>query len=369
MYLSSLQLLNFKNYADAQIDFSRGVNCLTGNNGSGKTNILDAVHYLSMCRSYFTATDYQNIKHDEGFFMVKGEFELNAMNESVLCSLKRDQKKQFKRNQKEYDRLNEHIGLLPVVMVAPVDQEIITEGSEVRRKFLDRIISQIDKIYLDDLISYNKILSHRNALLKNFAASGIYDSASLQVWDEQLVVVGEKIFKKRKKFIEDFLLLFLKFYQFIAGEAEVAAINYESQLEATDFSTVLKNALQKDRALQYSTAGIHKDDLNFTISGVSAKKFGSQGQQKSFVIALKLAHFATIKKHKNIKPVMMFDDLFDKLDDDRVSKILNMVHDDMFGQVFITDTHSGRLKGILNEFEIPFYSYHVEKGNVLMETT
>jgi DNA replication and repair protein RecF len=311
MYLSSLHLLNFKNYTEAQIDFSRGVNCLTGNNASGKTNILDAVHYLSMCRSYFTPTDYQNIKHDENFFMVKGEFELNNMNESVMCSLKRDQKKQFKRNQKEYDRLNEHIGLIPVVMVAPVDQELITEGSEVRRKFLDRIISQIDKIYLDDLIGYNKILSHRNALLKQFASSGMYDSASLQIWDEQLISFGEKIYKKRKKFIEEFHLLFLKFYRFITGEEETAEINYESQLDGSDFSILLQNALQKDRALQFTTAGIHKDDLNFSISGVSAKKFGSQGQQKSFVIALKLAHFATVKKHKNIRPVVMFDDLFD----------------------------------------------------------
>jgi DNA replication and repair protein RecF len=368
MYLSSLNLLNFKNYAEAQIDFSKGVNCLTGNNASGKTNILDAVHYLSMCRSYFTPTDYQNIKLDENFFMIKGEFELNNMNESVICSLKEGQKKQFKRNQKDYDRLNEHIGLLPVVMVAPVDQELITEGSEVRRKFLDRIISQLDKIYLDDLISYNKILSQRNALLKQFAMAGSFDSASLQVWDEQLVSLGERIFKKRKKFIEDFVLLFAKFYKYITGETETAGINYESQLDGNDFAVLLNHALPKDRALQFSTTGIHKDDLNFMISGVSAKKFGSQGQQKSLVIALKLAHFSMIKKHKNLRPIIMLDDLFDKLDDERVSKILNLVHDEVFGQVFITDTHKERLKRILNEFEIPFYSYHVEKGNVLMET-
>jgi len=368
MYLNSLHLLNFKNYAEAQIDFSRGVNCLTGNNASGKTNILDAIYYLSMCSSYFTSTDYQNIRHDENFFMIKGEFELNNMPESILCSLKEGQKKQFKRNQKEYERLHEHIGLLPVVIAAPVDQELITEGSEVRRKFLNSMIAQIDKLYLKDLLSYNRILAHRNALLKQFAASGVFDSPSLLVWDEQLTALGEIIHKKRKKFIEDFLLLFAKFYRYIADDEEDAGIKYESQLDGNDFSALLKNVLEKDRALQYSTTGIHKDDLNFTIGGVSAKKFGSQGQQKSFVIALKLAHFATIKKHKNLRPVFMFDDLFDKLDDDRVSKILNMVQDDLFGQVFITDAHKERLKRILNEFDIPFHSYHVEKGNVLMET-
>ncbi|HKR04433.1 MAG TPA: DNA replication and repair protein RecF, partial [Bacteroidia bacterium] len=292
----------------------------------------------------------------------------NNMPENIFCSLKEGQKKQFRRNQKDYDRLQEHIGLLPVVMVAPVDQELITEGSERRRKFLNSMIAQVDKMYLKDLISYNRVLAHRNALLKQFASSGVFDSSSLQVWDEQLVALGEIIFKKRIKFVEDFLMLFVKFYKYIANEEELAGIKYESQLGGTDFAALLKNALDKDRALQYSTVGIHKDDLSFTIGGVPAKKFGSQGQQKSFVMALKLAHFALIKKHKNLRPILMLDDLFDKLDDDRVSKILNMVHDDTFGQVFITDTHKERLKRILNDFDIPFYSFHVEKGNVLLET-
>ena len=367
MRLNTLHLLNFKNYSELNIDFGRGMNCLIGNNASGKTNILDAIHYLSMCRSYFTATDYQNIKQGENFFMIKGEFEIDKKNETIVCGLKEGQKKQFKRNQKEYERLNEHIGLIPSVIVAPVDQELITEGSEGRRKFIDRIISQIDKTYLENLINYNRVLSQRNALLKQFAVSGKLDTSGLEVWDEQLLTFGTIIYKERKKFIEEFTLLFTSFYSYMTSEEESATVEYESQLDGNDFTSLLVNAFQRDRSLQFTTVGIHKDDLNFSISGQSAKKFGSQGQQKSLVIALKLAHFEAVKKHKGFRPLIMFDDLFDKLDDRRVSKILKMVHDDIFGQLFITDTHSERLKKILSDFEIPFHSFEVKNSEVMEE--
>lgn len=364
MYLNNLQLFNFKNYTEIQIEFGKGVNCLTGNNGSGKTNILDAIHYLSMCRSYFTPTDYQNIKHGTGFFMIQGEFTNNSSHDTILCSLKQGQKKQFKRNQKEYDRLNEHIGLFPVVMVAPADQELITEGSELRRKFIDRIISQLDKSYLDDLISYNKILIHRNSLLKQIAYSGFFDPASLQVWDEQMIVIGKRIYEKRKKFIADFVPIFTKFYQYMTSNEEIASLQYESQLHENDFAELLATNLQKDKIAQYSTTGVHKDDLTFYIDGQSAKKFGSQGQQKSFVIALKLAQFEIMKNVKKIRPIVLLDDLFDKLDDNRVSKLLKLVHDDVFGQLFISDTHPERLKKILDDFEISFNSFNVKNGEV-----
>lgn len=362
MYLKQLSLLNFKNYEEAEIEFSSGVNCITGNNGSGKTNILDALHYLSMCRSYFTSTDYQNIRHEADFFMVRGDFVVGNVTESILCSLKEGQKKQFKRNQKEYDRLNEHIGLLPVVMVAPVDQELITEGSEVRRKFLDRIISQIDKSYLEDLISYNKVLSHRNSLLKQIAVSGVVDVASFQIWDEQLVALGSRIYKKRNEFVSGFEPVFIRFYQYMTSEEENASLQYESQLETTNYTELLSRSFTKDRTIQFTSTGIHKDDLTFSIENKPAKKFGSQGQQKSLVMALKLAQFEMIKKHKALRPIVMLDDLFDKLDDNRVSRILKMVHDDIFGQLFITDTHPERLKKILDEFEIPFQAFDMKKG-------
>lgn len=367
MYLSKLNLLNFKNYSETHLQFSEHVNCLTGDNGSGKTNILDAIYYLSMCRSYFTATDMQNIQHNTPFFMIQGEFDLGSTIETIYCGLKQGQKKQFKRNQKEYNRLNEHIGLFPVVMVAPLDHELITEGSDVRRKFLDRVISQMDKLYLDELISYHKVLEQRNSLLKQILQVGNFDPASLQVWDEQLVSLGEKLFKRRKIFIREFEPLFKKFYRFMTSEAEEAAIQYESQLDETDFSALLQQSFQKDKAVQFTTVGIHKDDLQFTINNHSAKKFGSQGQQKSLVVALKLAQYELMKHHKHTKPIVLLDDLFDKLDDHRVNKILKMIKDHAFGQLFITDTHPERIKKILDEHQISYAAFNVSNGEVVQE--
>ncbi|MFI5220434.1 MAG: DNA replication/repair protein RecF [Bacteroidia bacterium] len=367
MYLQKLSLLNFKNYSEAKVEFSEHINCLTGDNGSGKTNVLDAIYYLSMCRSYFTPTDTQNIKHGMPFFMIEGEFVSGKNTDTIYCGLKQGQKKVFKRNQKEYSRLNEHIGTFPVVMIAPVDHELITEGSEVRRSFLNRIISQMDKLYLDELITYNKLLEQRNALLKQMASGTLPDAASVEVWDEQLAPLGEKIYKRRKIFIKEFEPVFKKIYRYMTGESEEPGMIYESQLDGNDFAALLKQAFQKDKIMQFTTVGIHKDDLQFTINKYAAKKYGSQGQQKSLVVALKLAQFELLKHHKNLKPVVMLDDLFDKLDDHRVNRILKLVKDHAFGQLFITDTHPERIKHILNDHEIPFSSFAIKDGMVQEE--
>ena len=363
MYLKNLSLINFKNYAQAELTFSSHINCFTGSNGEGKTNLLDAIHYLSFCKSFFNPIDSQNIMHDEPFFVVQGTF-INDENkeEEIYCGQKRGQKKQFKKNKKEYDRLADHIGLFPLVMVSPADTELITEGSESRRKFIDNVISQFDREYLNDLISYNRVLSHRNALLKQFAVSGSFDATSLEIWDVQLISLGEKIHLKRKKFITDFSPGFADNYNMISEAKESVAIAYHSQLNEISFAETLKKAINKDRVLEHTTAGIHKDDIDFIISGFPAKKYGSQGQQKTYLIALKLAQFEFIKKIKNITPILLLDDIHDKLDEKRMMRLMKLVSGENFGQIFITDTHEKRLRNFFNQKEVMLFT--VKNGNV-----
>jgi DNA replication and repair protein RecF len=365
MYLKRLSILNFKNYPEAELIFSPRVNCLTGNNGEGKTNILDAIHYLSFCKSFFNPIDSQNIRHEEPFFLIQGYYELKGENEEIYCGQKRNQKKQFKRNKKEYQRLADHIGLFPLVMISPADSELITDGSESRRKFIDSVIAQYDRDYLESLISYNKVLSHRNALLKQFGASGKFDPDSLSIWDDQLISYGEKVFQKRKVFIDEFIPIFRKFYEFISGGKEIVGLTYDSQLNDNSFFDVLAKALNRDRAMEYSTAGIHKDDLEFTINGFSLKKYASQGQQKSFLIALKLAQYEFIKKIKNITPLLLLDDIYDKLDDLRVKQLMELVSSNEFGQLFITDTHPQRLAELFNTSHTDYKNFYIEKNNVI----
>ena len=287
MHLSKLSLLGFKNYAEADFVFSKNINCFVGNNGEGKTNLLDAIHYLAFCKSFFNANDSQNIYHNNPFFVIQGEF-LNGDEgkDDVYCGFKRNEKKQFKKNKKEYNRLAEHIGYIPLVMVSPADSELITEGSESRRKFMDSAIAQFDKSYLENLLAYNKVLAHRNAVLKNFAEQRFYDKETIAIWDEQLIVLGNKIHTERQIFIEKFVPIFNQYYQLISGGKEVVGLEYDSHLNLGNFAEVLENAVKKDLQLQYSSVGIHKDDLIFKISNFALKKFGSQGQQKSFLIAL-----------------------------------------------------------------------------------
>ena len=364
MFLQKLSLINFRNYPEAELFLDPFANAFTGGNGEGKTNLLDAVHYLSMCKSYFNPIDGQNIRFGEEYFMIQGVFELNGKEEQVYCGIKRNQKKVFKRNQKEYERLADHIGLIPVVMVSPTDTSLITEGSEERRKFLDSIISQYDKLYLDDLINYVRVLTQRNSVLKQAAQQRKFEPEALAAWDMQLVRLAEKIHSVRKRFIAELIPIFKKYYEFISGGKEEIDIRYDSQLNDGDFSVLLENAQGKDRAVQYTTVGIHKDDLAFMIHGAPVKRFASQGQQKSFLIALKLAQFDFIRVVKGIKPILLLDDIFDKLDDDRVARLMELVSKDNFGQLLISDTHPERIQKIFDDIGLGIRCFQVKDGVV-----
>lgn len=364
MYLKHLALVNFKNCESVTISLNKRVNCFLGDNGEGKTNILDAIHYLSFCKSYFNPVDSQNIKHNEPFFVIQGEFEKDNQLVEVYCGQKKGEKKSFKKNKKEYARLSDHIGLFPLVMISPSDSDLINDGSDVRRKFLDTIISQYDKIYLERLIQYNKALVQRNVLLKRFAESGSFSYDQLEVWDMQLVDSGEYIFKSRTRFIESLIPLFNQYYGFISEAKETVSINYYSDLQEKSFSEKLKETLTADRAARYTTAGIHKDDMEFSIGDFAVKKFGSQGQQKSFLIALKLAQYYFMQQQTGVSPVLLLDDIFDKLDDRRITKLMEKVTAKDFGQIFISDTNLYKLPALLKDLEVEFSSFHVKNGGI-----
>ncbi|CAM3604313.1 DNA replication and repair protein RecF [Flavobacterium saliperosum S13] len=347
MYLKRLSLFNYKNITEATFDFEAKINCFVGKNGIGKTNILDAIYHLSYGKSYFNPLAVQNIRHGEEFFVVDGVFEKDQREEQIICSLKKGQKKILKRNNKPYERFSDHIGFIPLVIISPSDQDLIIEGSETRRKFIDSVISQLDSTYLQQLIQYQKIIAQRNALLKYFAANQTFENDTLSIYNEQLDVLGSSIFEKRKQFLENFIPIFNQHHQSITNSAETVQIVYESQLSEKPLLQLFEENLAKDRVLQYTSVGIHKDDLSFEIDTFPIKKFGSQGQQKSFLIALKLAQFEFIKKQSGVLPILLFDDIFDKLDETRVSKIVEMVNDETFGQLFISDTHPERTESIV----------------------
>jgi len=363
MYLQSLNITNFKNYSEAIASFSEKINCFTGDNGTGKTNLLDAIHYLSFCKSYFNPVDTQNIKHDEPFFAIHGQFIRNGnANDKVSCVQKAGERKLFKLNDKTYDRLADHIGAFPLVMISPYDRDLINEGSEIRRKLIDSVISQFDKVYLDDLINYNKALQQRNSLLKQFYDRNFFDQSMLEIWDEQLSNLGSEIYIKRKGFIERFIPIFQKYFEFISGGRETVSIEYESHLHEMEPGKLLASKLDRDRMVKYTTAGIHKDDLRFSIMDYPVKKFGSQGQQKSFVIAVKLAQFEYTKEEKGYKPILLFDDIFDKLDDHRVQQLIKLVSENNFGQVFITDTQRSRIENVFKIIDIDHLIFSVTDG-------
>ena len=364
MRLKNLTLLNFKNYSTADLRFTKTVNAFVGNNGAGKTNLLDAIHYLCLCKSYFNPIDSQQIKTGEELFLVQGDFDRDNKNEKISCGLKRNQKKSFKRNKKEYDKLANHIGLFPVVMISPYDINLIIDGSEERRRFIDNVISQTDSRYLDELIVYNKHLLNRNALLKQIAATRTLDVALLQILDEQLVHSGTVIFEKRKQFLLDFIPFFNKHYRFLTSDAEQVSLTYQSQLNEQSFENLLAQSIEKDRLLERTTTGIHKDELQFEIAGMPMKKFGSQGQQKSFLIALKLAQYSYLQKFKSFKPLLLLDDIFDKLDNHRIHKLMEMVSHHDFGQIFITDANKGRVQTVFNEIAVEIDLFEVEDGGV-----
>ena len=347
MFLKKISLFNYKNFSEASFEFDDKINCFVGKDGVGKTNVLDAVFHLANGKSYFNPLAVQNIKHDEDFFVIDGAFEKANRQEQIVCSFKKGQKKILKRNGKAYEKFSEHIGFIPVVIISPADNDLIIEGSETRRKFMDTVISQLDSSYLQNLIQYHKIVSQRNALLKYFALNHVFENETLSIYNEQLNDFGNVIFEKRKEFIAEFLPIFNKHHQAITGSGEAVQLVYESHLHEKDTLTLFEQNIAKDRALQYTSVGIHKDDLVFQIDSYPIKKFGSQGQQKSFLIALKLAQFEFVKKQSGEKPILLLDDIFDKLDETRVGKIVEMVNQEEFGQLFISDTHPERTENIV----------------------
>lgn len=347
MLLKNLSLINYKNFESENFEFDAKINCFVGANGIGKTNVLDAIYHLALGKSYFNPVATQNINHEADFFVIDGSFENNDREEKIVCSLKRGAKKIIKRNGKTYDRLSDHIGLLPLVIISPADRDLIVEGSETRRKFIDGVIAQSDKIYLQNLIKYNKVLSQRNSLLKYFAANQTFDSTTLSVYNDQLSEYGTPVFEKRAAFIATFLPIFKEQYGVISGGHENISLSYESKLIDTDLSQLLEQNIDKDRALQYTSVGIHKDDLSFKIDEHPIKKFGSQGQQKSFLIALKFAQFHFMQSLAGTTPILLLDDIFDKLDENRVGHIIELVNNENFGQIFISDTHAERTENIV----------------------
>ena len=347
MYLKQLSLFNYKNFGEANFDFDDKINCFVGKNGIGKTNILDSIYHLALGKSYFNPLAVQNIKHNEDFFVIEGNFQKQNRTEQIVCSLKKGHKKILKRNGKIYEKFSDHIGFIPLVIISPTDNDLILEGSETRRKFIDSVISQLNTNYLSLLIQYQKIIAQRNALLKYFAANRIFETETLQIYNEQLTVFGHQIFEIRKIFLDEFVPIFNKHHQNITNSEETVQIKYESQLFDKKLDQLLEENINKDRVLQYTSVGIHKDDLMFEIDNFSIKKFGSQGQQKTFLIALKLAQFEFVKKLSGENPILLFDDIFDKLDEFRVQKIISMVNNDDFGQIFISDTHLERTEKII----------------------
>lgn len=362
MYLKELSLINFKNYSQSELVFSPKINCFIGSNGVGKTNLLDAIYYLSMCKSYLNPIDSQNVRYNEDFFVLQGDYLLKDKNESIYCGLKKNKKKQFKRNKKEYQKLSDHIGLLPVVMISPTDNSLILDGSDERRKFMDSVISQYDKVYLDNLIRYNRALVQRNKLLKDFYQHRSFDADTLDIWDEQLVALAEKVYRVRVKFVEELIPIFQEYYTRISGDKETVQLVYNSQLHESDFRDLLKDALEKDRIVQHTTVGVHKDDLTLTLENYPIKKAGSQGQQKTFLVSLKLAQFDFIKHISGFKPILLLDDIFDKFDKERVRQIIELVAENHFGQIFITDTSQDRLENILGEIKIQHHIFIIDSS-------
>lgn len=364
MHLKKLSLTNFKNYDQAELEFSPVINCFVGNNGVGKTNILDAIHYLSLSKSFFNNCDNVNIKHNEDFFLVQGLFLRDDEESNILCSFGKQRQKVLRRNGKEYLRLSEHVGRFPVVMISPADSSLILEGSEERRKFLNKIISQYNPGYLDSVLRYNKALQQRNRLLKNFTMSGSFDIEMLSVWDDQLIKYGSVVHKERDSLVNEMVNVFQEYYSFISDQAETVRLIYQSQLLKEEFGNLLTEALKRDRLLEYTTVGVHKDDLLLEMNGFPVKLLGSQGQQKSYLVALKLAKFDYIKRKAGFSPILLLDDIFDKFDAIRVEQIIRLVGNHRFGQIFITDTHQSRLQDILKNLDVDFKLFRISNGGV-----
>ena len=361
MYLSNLSLVNFKNIFQVDLVLSNRVNCFLGDNGQGKTNLLDAIYHLSYTKSFFNPIDSQNVKFDESFYVIQGDVKNKKDSLNLYCGLKKGEKKIFKKNKKIYKKLADHIGLFPVVIITPYDINLVLDGSETRRRFFDALIAQFDKNYLLELLQYNKLLKQRNAFLKT--KNSAIDL--LEIYDEQMVDKAQSIFKSRNKFIVEFTPIFNQFYKDISSNKEDVSLNYHSSLIEDSMKKLFLMNRSKDQLIGYTSTGIHRDDFHFLINDNSLKKFGSQGQQKTFLIALKLAKFEYIKKKKNLTPVLLLDDIFDKLDDHRVGYILKLIEKNNLGQVFITDTSKDKIPNILKDLNIESNLFWIENGNSL----
>ena len=364
MFLKYLTAFNFKSYSQVEVNLHPKLNCFVGDNGQGKTNLLDIIYYLSICKSAFNPIDTQNIKHSEDFFILQGRYERDEKEENIFCAVKQSEGKVFKRNNKEYPRLADHVGLLPVVIISPADLSLIIEGSDERRKYINSVIAQFDKLYLEELIRYNRVLAQRNKLLKDIAYKGGYSVDLFEVLDSQLVMMGETIFNKRKDFVDKLIPIFQKYYTAISGREEQVKLVYQSHLEDEDFKMLLGNSFSKDCLLQFTSIGIHKDDLTLILNDHPIKKEGSQGQQKTYLIALKLAQFEFMQNISKVKPILLLDDIFDKLDVSRVENFIKLVSDDSFGQIFITDTNKERLNEILDKLHSGYKLFKVDSGLV-----
>jgi DNA replication and repair protein RecF len=366
MYLKKLSLTNFKNYDQTELEFSPKINCLVGNNGVGKTNILDAIHYLSLTKSFFNNIDSISIRHGEDYFIINGTFVKDGEEDQIYCAFQKQKQKVLKKNSKEYQKLSEHVGKYPVVMISPADNALISEGSEERRKFLNKIISQYNAEYLDSVLKYSKALQHRNRLLKDFKLTGRFDNDALSIWDSQLVKYGTYVFNERDLLVNELIPVFQEHYSMISSEKEEVKLSYRSHLAEGNFSDALINTVSKDRFLEYTTIGIHKDDLLLEMNHHPVKLLGSQGQQKSYLVALKLAKFDYIKRKSGISPILLLDDIFDKFDAERVEQIIRLVGNQRFGQIFITDTHQSRLHEILSSHKTDYKLFMI-RGNEVKE--
>ena len=365
MIIERLSIINYKNIQDATLSFSPGFNCFIGHNGAGKTNVLDAIYFLSFCHSASTSQDSLAIRHGEEYFMLEGTYgdELK-----VTCGMKRGTKKHFKRNGKEYSRLSEHIGLIPIVLVSPADTYLVEGSSEERRRLMDVVIAQQDRTYIDALNRYNKALAQRNSLLKMEDREP--DPELLSLWEEQMAREGEAVYEKRRAMTERLTPLFQQFYEHISGGREQVSLNYVSHCQRGPLLEVIQRDRAKDRAVGYSLHGIHRDDLEMMLDGHPMRREGSQGQVKTFVIALKLAQYELLKQADGkpttytTMPLLLLDDIFDKLDATRVEQIIKLVASDQFGQTFITDTNRDHLDQILRQGNFDYRLFHVSDGVV-----
>lgn len=363
MILDRISIVNYKNIRQAELSFSPKLNCFIGHNGMGKTNLLDAVYYLSFCKSSTNPIDSQIICHNEEFFVLQGFYsQTDGTPEEIYCGMKRGRKKQFKRNKKDYQRLADHIGFIPVVIVSPADSELIAGGSEERRRFMDVVISQYDRPYLDALMRYNKALQQRNTLLK---AEEEPDAELLDVWEEMMASTGEFIYRRREEFIREFIPTFRKFHSFISQDCEEVNLNYTSHAQRGPLLETIRQSRVKDRIVGYSLHGIHKDELEMKLGDYPIKREGSQGQNKTYLIALKLAQFDFLHRTgSQTTPILLLDDIFDKLDASRVEQIVKLVSGDSFGQIFITDTNRDHLDNILRNMDKPYTLFEVENGDI-----